>query len=125
MRGRTLLPELADVRVAHRRDPPGSHEAAHAITASGHRQRQLDRVYSLVLSFPGRTAGELAAESAIEAFRAGPERDSYDAYQVRRRLYDLKEMALVVRGPTRRCEAVGSTQSTWWPANRQMGMFGG
>jgi hypothetical protein len=122
VRARYLLPELADVPAAHRHDPPGSHEAAHAITTSGHRQRQLDRVYSLVLEFPGRTAGELAAESAVQALRA--ERDSYDAYQVRRRLYDLKELGLALRGATRRCEAVGTTQSTWWPSNRQLGMFG-
>jgi len=120
---RVLLPELGDIPAAHRRDPPGSHEAAHAITASGHRQRQLDRVYSLVLEFPGRTAGELASESAGEAALGHGLLPSYDAYQVRRRLYDLKELGLVVRGSTRRCEAAGTTQCTWWPANRQMGMF--
>jgi len=116
-----IVPELADIPAAHRHDPPGSHEAAHVLTTSGHRQRQLDRVYSLLLRFPGRTAGELAAESALEALQAG--RESYDRYQVARRLYDLKELGLVLRGTCRSCEAAGTTQCTWWPAKRQLEMF--
>lgn len=121
MRSR-ILPQLADIPVAHRRDPATSHEAARAVTESGRRQTQADRVYGLVLRFPGRTAGELAAESAVEALQAG--RESYDRYQVARRLSDLREMHLVTRGPARRCEVAGTTQCTWWPTNRQMGMFG-
>jgi hypothetical protein len=93
--------------VARASDPKTSHEAAHAVTASGRRDEQLAQVLDLVKAHPGSTSLELAQYS-----------QTLDRYAIARRLPELEDEKLVYKGLPREAVIAGVKQRnavTWWP----------
>ena len=87
-------------------DPPTSHVAEGAVTASGQRGTHLSLVLGALERVPGACAPELAAEIR-----------EFDVYEVRRRLSDAETMGLAYKQGARRH---GKRQhSRWWLADRQ------
>lgn len=92
-------------------DPATSHEAAHAITASGRRHSQRERVAAALARWPGLTTAELA------------ERMGIDRYVVGRRMSECETAGDAVRGDKRRCRVNGRTAETWWPVPKQRALL--
>lgn len=88
--------------IAHAGDPSTSAEAADAVTASGKRQRNAERVLALVVKFPGMTAAELHALQG-----------EFELQEVRRRCTDLLHAGRVVQGAARPCRVRGTRMVTW------------
>lgn len=85
----------------HRLDPGTSGEAAERVIASGSAQSHRELVMDAVREYPGSTAGEVGALTALGRFEAA------------RRLSDLHRLHEVVQGTPRRCLEQGSRQVTW------------
>ncbi len=98
----------ADTRpLRHRLDPLTSHEAAARMVATGTAQTHREIVMDAVREYPGSTAGEIGAVTALGRFEAA------------RRLSDLHRLQEVVQGPPRRCLEQGTRQVTWWARPEQ------
>lgn len=92
-----------DTPIARQDDPEASHLAAAEITDSGRRESQLRAVLELVQRRPGSTSRELAAH--------GP----HDRYVIARRLPELEDAGLVLRGEQRICRAGRRLATVWFP----------
>jgi hypothetical protein len=121
-------------------DPPSSHEAEEAVTASGERARQAGYVYQAIMRFyyPARerskfaerlsfTAGELAQHMAKSGhYWDVAESESLLHFTVCRRLPDLRSQGKVynkleAKGgrmvtAKRICSARGGSAQMWWLA---------
>lgn len=87
---------------AKRGDPETSHLAADAVTKSGARQKQIERVVAMVHKTNGMTSRELA------------DHHKEDRYMVARRLSEAETAQEVEKGPVRIC-AIGKCKAvTWW-----------
>lgn len=89
---------------SHRGDPATSRLAEHAVTESGARASQIDRIAEAVWTHPGRTSSELAAITGL------------DRYQAARRCPDALAQGRIKQGPARVCTVQGRLCVTWWPA---------
>lgn len=87
-------------RASHTNDPASSHMAEAGHTRSGRRQRNVDRVLSVLRQRPRSTAAEIAHHAGM------------DVVEVRRRLYDLH-----MRKP---CRALACGLRTCTVGNRQV-----
>jgi hypothetical protein len=67
------------------------------------------RLVAMVRARPGRTAGELwcAQKDGIDAM---------DRQDVLGHLGDAETAGLIVKGSEKACNALGTRQCTWWPA---------
>ncbi|WP_198666664.1 hypothetical protein [Marinomonas shanghaiensis] len=83
-------------------DPETSHLAAEAITKSGARQKQMERVVAMVQKTSGLTSRELASKHGE------------DRYMVGRRLSEAETAQEVEKGPVRICEIGKCKAVTWW-----------
>jgi lipopolysaccharide biosynthesis protein len=89
-------------QAARSRDPETSHLAAEAITKSGARQKQIERVVAMVHKTDGMTSRELA------------DHHKEDRYMVARRLSEAETAQEVEKGQPRTC-AIGNCKAvTWW-----------
>lgn len=83
-------------------DPETSHLAADAITRSGARQKQIERVVTMVQETNGLTSRELA------------DHHNEDRHMVGRRMSEAETAQEVEKGPVRIC-AIGKCKAvTWW-----------
>lgn len=92
-----------EMPIARQDDPEASHLAAEEITASGRRQNQQREVLALVVRHPGRTSLELSRAGAL------------DRYVIARRLPELEEGGLVLRGEQRLCSVGRRLATIWFP----------
>ena len=92
--------------MAHARtqDPVTSHEAAHAMEASGIAAAHRQRCLAAVEATPGLTAAEIAEAVGL------------DRHEPSRRLPELRDQGLVLNGDLRICRARGRRSLTWFPA---------
>ena len=98
--------------VSHREDPHTSTLSAREVTRGGARKRQADEVLRLVRKFPNCTSSEL---DRLHFMREKGEW-RLDRYVIARRLpelADIKNGALVERGPARQCRVTGRMALTW------------
>ena len=87
---------------AKKGDPETSHLAADAITRSGARQKQIERVVAMDQETNGLTSRELA------------DHHKEDRYMVARRTSEAETAQEVEKGPVRIC-AIGKCKAvTWW-----------
>src|SRR5262245_36086994 len=103
MNDQQLLFDLGDDptrRLSRRGGPATSAEAAAQI--AGRLPDVQAWVLGLVRRTPGRTAQELGREHRVGDIR-----------QINRRLPELEEMGLVLRGPARRCAVTGRQAHAW------------
>jgi len=96
---------------ARRTDPDTSHEADEAVTRSGRRHTQREKVADALTRWPGRTTAELA------------EKMGTDRYMVARRMSECETAGDALRGQKRRCNSTGKTAETWWPKPRQVSLL--
>lgn len=90
---------------SHRDDPCTSKDAEAAVTCSGQRERNKRRVLGVVRAHPGLTALEYHERHLSDMEKQEP----------RRRLTDLKNVGLVLRGESRRRAPGVKAECTWWP----------
>ena len=90
-------------------DPATSHEMARTVERDGRAHAQRDICLARVRVRPGLTAAEIASEIGLE--RHVPSR----------RLPELRERGLIVNGPARVCNVMGTRSLTWWPATEEIG----
>ncbi|MBJ7555413.1 hypothetical protein [Marinomonas spartinae] len=83
-------------------DPETSYLAADAVTKSGARQAQIERVVAMVHKTNGLTSRELASKHGE------------DRYMVARRMSEAETAQEVEKGPVRICEIGKCKAVTWW-----------
>lgn len=86
---------------ARNTDPITSHLAAAHMQGSGALHRQQSRALAAVMNYPGLTSNELAKATGICRF------------ELARRLPEVAEAGLVVRGAPKRCSVSGRQACTW------------
>lgn len=91
-----------DTPIARQEDPEASHLAAAEVTDSGRRESQLRTVLALVRQHPGSTSLELSRLGAL------------DRYVIARRLPELEDGGLVLRGEQRICRAGRRLATVWF-----------
>ena len=97
--------------IARNTDPQTSHKAAERHTL-GKRAIRQQQVFDLVSSYPGKTSGELS-RLMVQSYPELPIRSAVESPH--KRLSDLEEKGLVVRGRERKCSDSGFQAITWWP----------
>lgn len=101
--GQLSFDAALEVPIARQDDPEASHLAAEEITASGRRESQMRVVLDLVCLHPGSTSLELSRFGAL------------DRYIIARRLPELEDGGLVLRGEQRICKAGNRLATIWFP----------
>jgi len=92
-------------------DPATSRRAAAEVERSGAAQRQRDLVLDVVRAEPGLTATEIASRALVERHASS------------RRLPELEQTGLVRKGAPRTSAGRSRPEVTWWPRERQGGLF--
>ncbi len=105
--------------ITRRMDPATSHAAARAIITSGRRDTQAQRVLEAVRRAPGSTSAEIGRIADLN------HEHGVDRYIAARRLPEVELLALVRRGPARRCTVSDCMAITWYPVETQAELFNG
>jgi len=88
--------------ISRNTDPVTSHLAALEVTQDGTRAKQQRAVLTALKSHPGHTSMELSQFSGV-----------LSRYDFARRLPELEDAGLVMKGPKRRCALTGKQAVTW------------